>query len=1162
MKSNKHFFPKRINMPCAALLASTCGGFSGGGRKVARESSTCRRRGFVGDRSSSSSSSSSSSVVVKASAEEDEQQIRVVIDNDRVARQISELPIKDVVGECLSALFGENGNDEKENLNDLILQAPPGAGKTTTLPLAALFSVLGKKWFWETKGTIVVLEPRRVAARAAAERMASILNEKVGETVGYQVRFERVVSSKTKIEVVTEGVLKSRLQKDPSLRGVSMVVFDEFHERNLDADLSLALVLRAKREFGRMEDLKVCVMSATLGDVAVRCRELMRRTLEGGDDGNEARRYRYDAPIVQSEGKSYPVETIYVGGGGVNGAYNNNGVEDVALKTVQRALGDSPNGGNVLVFLPGAAEIRRVVKSLKDRLGDSNFEVLPLYGAMPTEEQNYALTPSKVTPAKRRIVVSTPIAESSLTVPGVTIVVDSGLRRAPKYDHSKGMTRLTTERVSISSADQRRGRAGRIAEGICYRMWNESSMATSFQKETTPEMLTADLTSCMLTIANALDGELSTRDIFSSLSTPSSSSLSASSSSSSEQEDVGGLSSSSSSVLAFLDPPPAGPGKNALKLLEKLRAIEVVEEDVESSNVTYFVSEKGKAMNGLPCHPRIGAMLLFASQRGAASTRLACQLAAGVDSDKSLLRGRDAPLDARSYARAIQGRDIIISDIGGIGSMNDNNDDEYRKKLGKKVGERGIDVIRVPVDAKLPNSSKRSKNMKKAPKGKKTSAKSAIIDALSKSYNSESSGGSSSGSSSSFLDYNVDSFAVSEARKSSQQLARNIRSLANDAPVADILRIANSVSTDIDSDGLNANEPVYEEIFCGAKQFEASVLLAAAFPDRIAIKSGGKSANTFKLSGGGAASISADNRDDPIAKAEALVICEMYGGNDGNGGKNDIIKLASPLTKDILTAAATTDENLKFCLNVSTKREISWAENSNKVISREVSRIGDVVLDEKVIEATESEMTEAIVERAKKVGVFSFFNVSGDKNLNAWLKRCAFAHSCSPDSFPDLRDKTLTKTAAEWLPQWVVGCASKQDILKKTNLRQILETTFVSHEDKQVLEKTVPESIRLPSGTQKKINYENVSDNNAPVIECRLQELFGLADTPVIGGKKAELHLLSPASRPVQVTTDLKSFWEGQYENVRKELKGRYPRHYWPENPLEAEPTARAKPRK
>jgi len=1078
------------------------------------------------------------------------------LENDRVREQIAQLPIKDVVKDCLRVLF----NDDENERDDLILQAPPGAGKTTALPLAMMCSRAGKRWFSSTSegGKILVLEPRRVAARAAATRMASILNEKVGETVGYSVRFERVVSAKTQIEVVTEGVLKNRLAKDPSLRGVSCVVFDEFHERNLDADLSLALVLRAKREFGRRKDLKVCVMSATLGDVAVRCQELMRKTLRRKEDDEE---YSYDAPIVQSGGKSFSVETVYVGGGGINGAYNDsNGTEEVAVKTVQKALSDSPNGGNILVFLPGAAEIRRVVKSLKDRLGDSHFEILPLYGALPTNEQNYALTPSNAS-AKRRVVVSTPIAESSLTVPGVTIVVDSGLRRAPKYDHSKGMTRLTTERVSISSADQRRGRAGRIAEGMCYRMWSENSMATSFQKETMPEILTADLTSCMLTIANALGGELSTKDIFSS----------PSSSSSENEVREGSFLSSSSPALAFLDPPPAGPGKNALKLLEKLRAIEVVEEDRESSNVTYFVSEKGKAMNGLPCHPRIGAMLLFASQRGAASTRLACQLAAGVDSDKSLLRGRDAPLDARSYARAIQGRDVIIADIGRSSSMNsnsndniddDNSDDEYRKKLGKKVGERGIDVIRVPVDAKLPSSSKRSKNMKKAPKGKKTSAKSAIIDALSKSYNSESSGGGAgTGSNSSYLDFDVDPFAVSEARKSSQQLARNIRSLANDAPAADILRIAKSVSTDIDSDGLNANEPVYEEIFCGAKQFEASVLLAAAFPDRIAMKSSGKGSNTFKLSGGGAASISADNRDAPIAKAEALVICEMIGGNDGKGGKNDIIKLASPLTKGILATAAATDENLKFCLNVSTKREITWAESSNKVVSREVTRIGDVILDEKVIEATESEMAEAIVERAKKVGVFTFFNVSGDKNLNAWIKRCVFAHSCNPESFPDFRDKSITKTVAEWLPQWVVGCASKQDILKKTNLRQILETTMLSHGDKQVLDKSVPESIRLPSGTQKKINYENISENNAPVIECRLQELFGLPDTPTIAGKKAELHLLSPASRPVQVTTDLKSFWEGEYENVRKELKGRYPRHYWPENPLEAEPTARAKPR-
>ena len=1054
-----------------------------------------------------------------------------VVENDRVARQIAELPIKDVVGTCVDVLFGDGDGDDGD---DVIVQAPPGAGKTTTIPLALVYSHKGKKWSKEHHrrghhpegGVVVVVEPRRVATRAAAARMAAILGERVGETIGDAGRFERVASSATKIEVVTEGVLRNRLSKDPSLRGVSCVVFDEFHERNLDADLSLALVLRAKREFGRMQDLKVCVMSATLGDVATRCRELMRRTLLGNENG-------YDAPIVKSEGKSFPVETIYVGGGSTSGAYNNDSVEDTAVKTVQRALNDDPNGGNILVFLPGAAEIRRVVKSLKNRLGDSHFEVLPLYGALPTEEQNYALSPSKFT-TKRRVVVSTPIAESSLTVPGVTIVVDSGFRRAPKYDHNKGMTRLTTERVSISSADQRRGRAGRIAEGVCYRMWNENSMATSFQKETTPEILTADLTSCMLTIANALDGELSTRDIF-----PSSSS------------------SSSSSKLAFLDPPPAGPGKNALELLEKLRAIEVVEEDQESSNVTYFVTEKGKAMNALPCHPRIGAMLLFASQRGAASTRLACQLAAGVDSDKSLLRGRDAPLDARSYARAIQGQDVIITDIGS--SSSNGNDDEYRKKLGKKVGERGIDVIRVPVDAKLPSSSKRSKKMKKAPKGKKTSAKSAIIDALSKSYNGESN--KSSSSKSSFLNFDVDPFAVSEARKSSQQLARNIRSLANDAPTADILRITSSISTDIDADGTNANEPVYEEIFCGAKQFEASVLLAAAFPDRIAIKSRGKGANTFKLSGGGVASISVDNRDDPIAKAEALVICEMFGGNDRNGGKNDIIKLASPLTKSILTAAATMDENLKFCLNVSKQREITWAENSNKVVSREVTRIGDVVLDEKVIEATESEMLEAIVERAKKVGVFAFFNVNGDKNLNSWLKRCVFAHSCNPSSFPDLSDKELTKNVCEWLPQWVVGCASKQDILRKTNLRQILETAMLSHQDKQFLGKTCPESIRLPSGTQKKINYENVGDNNAPVIECRLQELFGLSDTPTVAGKKVELHLLSPASRPVQVTTDLKSFWEGEYENVRKELKGRYPRHYWPENPLEAEPTARAKPR-
>ena len=402
---------------------------------------TCwrRKRSFL--TSSTRSSSNSSFTTPEPPIGKCENEVND-LENERVREQIAQLPIKDVIEDCLRVLFE---NDEN---NDLILQAPPGAGKTTALPLAMMCSRLGKRWCCKGGGKILVLEPRRVAARAAATRMASILNEKVGETVGYQVRFERLVSSKTQIEVVTEGVLKNRLAKDPSLKGVSCVVFDEFHERNLDADLSLALVLRAKSKFGRGKDLKVCVMSATLGDVAVRCQELMRKTLRRKEDEEEY--FYYDAPIVQSEGKSFSVETIYVGGGGINGAYND--TEEVAVKTVQKALSDTPNGGNILVFLPGAAEIRRVVKSLKDRLGDSHFEILPLYGALPTNEQNYALTRSN-TPAKRRVVVSTPIAESSLTVPGVTIVVDSGLRRAPKYDHSKGMTRLTTERVSISSAD-------------------------------------------------------------------------------------------------------------------------------------------------------------------------------------------------------------------------------------------------------------------------------------------------------------------------------------------------------------------------------------------------------------------------------------------------------------------------------------------------------------------------------------------------------------------------------------------------------------------------------------------------------------------------------------------------------------------------------------
>ena len=434
--------------------------------------------------------------------------------------------------------------------------------------------------------TVLVLEPRRLAAKAAAMRMAETLGEPVGRAVGYRVRFESVVSADTRVEVVTEGVLVRRLRNDPELSGVAAVVFDEFHERSLDADVALALCREVQQTI--RPDLRLLVMSATLGEVGTRVAALLR-----DEDGPEV-------PALVSEGKSYPVETVYLGAPGVGWGE----LERATVRAVKDAVRASPDG-DVLCFLPGAAEIKRVVRDLRKEL-PSDVSALPLYGALSREEQAAALAPSR--PGTRRVVVSTPIAESSLTISGVKVVVDSGLCKTPKFDSRKGMTRLETTRVSKASADQRRGRAGRIAPGTCYRLWSESANE-KLAPDTTPEILQADLTPVALDLAAWGVGD--------------------------------------GADMAWLDPPPEGPLLAARRLLRELGALR---EDKHAP------TKIGTIMSELPVHPRLARMLLFGASRGGESARLACQLAAVVG-DRDLISGRDAPLDIRCRLRALWGQD-------------------------------------------------------------------------------------------------------------------------------------------------------------------------------------------------------------------------------------------------------------------------------------------------------------------------------------------------------------------------------------------------------------------------------------------------------------------------------------------------------------------------
>ena len=461
------------------------------------------------------------------------------------------LPIDEVIPELKTAL-GTAGT--------AVLLAEPGAGKTTRVPM----SLLGEPWMQEQR--ILLLEPRRLAARSAAVYMASQLGEAVGETVGYRMRGESRVSAKTRITVVTEGILTRMLQQDPALLGTGLVIFDEFHERSLHADLGLALAWQSRQLL--RDDLRLLVMSATLD----------ARPIADLLDG---------APVVQSRGRMYPVETAYAPG------MPNEPLERTVQRAVLRAL--AAHDGSVLVFLPGAREIRRVESLLAGEL-PAGVILAPLYGALPQAEQRRAIEPAPA--GRRKVVLATSIAESSLTVDGVTVVIDSGLRRTSLFSPRTGMSRLVTARAARDSADQRRGRAGRTAPGACYRLWSEAEDRL-LAARTPPEMLEADLAPLALELA--------------------------------------AWGAAAPDELAWLDAPAPAPYARAVQLLRQLNALDAAGR----------ITAHGRRMAALGLHPRLAHMLLRARELGLGAP--ACALAALLE-ERDLLRGpagRDADLRGR-----------------------------------------------------------------------------------------------------------------------------------------------------------------------------------------------------------------------------------------------------------------------------------------------------------------------------------------------------------------------------------------------------------------------------------------------------------------------------------------------------------------------------------
>ena len=821
------------------------------------------------------------------------------------------LPVSDRLDDLRAALAGRGA---------AVLQAPPGAGKTTVVPLA----LLDQPWLGGDR--IVMLEPRRLATRAAARRMAALRREAVGEVVGFRTRDDRAVSAATRVEVVTEGILTRRLQRDPGLDGVGLVVFDEFHERSLQADLGLALALDARRHL--RPDLRILVMSATLDGDRV-------AALLGGDGD--------PAPVVTSESRAHPVEVRWAP------RRPRDHVEPAAVAAVRRVLRTDPEG-DVLVFLPGAGEIERAAGQLAEALGDgAPVDVHTLYGALPAGAQDAALVPGL--PGRRKVVLATDIAETSLTVEGVSIVVDAGLARRPVFDATTGLTRLETVPAPRSSADQRAGRAGRTGPGVAVRLWSKVEHAAR-RPFGEPEIRQADLAGLALELA------------------------------------VWGT---DAADLPFLDPPPARALDEARRLLVELGALDGDGRPTAA----------GREMVTLPLHPRLARMVLVAAERGQAW--LGCLLAATLE-DRDVLRGRpdDRPTD-----------------------------------VGLRLALLDDPSARHPL---------------------------------------------------------ADGRALRRARDRAGDLARRVGTTGG-----------------------------------GGDAAEAGLLLANAYPDRIAQARGGP--GRFVLRAGTEGWVAAD---DALAREPFLAVAEV----DGRRSRGRI-RLAAPLAPDRLDELAGDQ--------VTEHARLVWDADRDDLVARVERELGRLRLGS--VERRPSPglaATTALVDRVRATQLTALPWTDAARSVQA---RVGFLRAVVGDPWPDLSDAALRRSLDDWLAPLLADATGRAD-LDRLDLARVLRR-LVPPQVAGDLDRLAPEALEVPAGRRVRLDYAAGEAGDPPVLAVRVQDMFGARETPAVAGGRVPvvLHLLSPAGRPVQVTSDLAGFWSGSWQDVRKEMAGRYPKHAWPENP-------------
>ncbi|WP_460712859.1 ATP-dependent helicase HrpB [Lysobacter terrae] len=814
----------------------------------------------------------------------------------------------------------------------LVLEAPPGAGKTTQVPPA----LLDAAWLGDRK--IVMLEPRRVAARAAAQFMAKQRGEDVGGTVGYRIRFENKVSAATRIEVVTEGILTRMIQDDPMLEGVGALLFDEFHERHLSADLGLALALDVQASL--RDDLRIVVMSATL-------------------DGERLAQF-LDAPRLSSAGRSYPVAIAHFP------ARREEALEHQMKRAVEHALTQHP--GDVLVFLPGQREIMRTDAALAGSEATRRVDVLQLHGELPVEQQSRVLQPDPE--GHRRIVLATNVAESSVTLPGVRVVIDSGLAREPRYDPNSGFARLDVVNIAQASADQRAGRAGRVAEGFAYRLWPESQRLEAQRRA---EIGQVELAALALELAAWGDAN-----------------------------------------LRFVDTPPPGALAAARELLQRLGAL-------DRSTITPL----GKRMLALGTHPRLAAMLLAPEDR--AERALACDLAA-------LLEARD-PLRSRS--------DALV--------------ERWQALAAFRQGRLAADASRSAL---------------------------AALDQASKQWR---------------------------------------RRLRVDAPPP----------SDLPAHVLGD-------------------VLLHAYPDRI-----GRQHPTdpyrYQLANGRSARLF----DDSALYGEPwIVVSEL------RSLRNDA---------QVLRAAPLDEARLRRDFPERFVREdrVVWDAQARGIAAVRETRFDRIVLESRPLAKPDpARYADALVDAVRQLGLSA---LPWSEALSQWRSRVRCLRVWLPelaDTLPDLSDATLLDTLDDWLKPALTG-KTRLDALDEQALGEALKSS-VDWATRQKIDALAPTRIVVPSGMERRIDYgfdasadDGQGAPEAPVLAVKLQELFGLADTPRIadGRVPLTLHLLSPGGKPLQITRDLRSFWDRTYPEVKKEMKGRYPKHPWPDDPWSATATHRAKPR-